>query len=214
MNLRDQLSEERKKAVEKIFAGLDPKKTGKVSIDDLCKWYSVDKNPDFISGKKTREELLKEFLAYFEHYPTYKDGYITKDDFFDYFANISTLMIDDDQFAEMLEETLKAPEEEKGEDEEMIKERVDTLVKTVRNRLLTLAKTQDEYFLRNLLNQYDSDKSGGIDVEELTWLLYKLGIAVDRKYIEALLKRFDLNNSGAIDYEEFCSFIIENPYTK
>lgn len=208
------MSEERKKAVAKMFAALDPKKTGKVSLEDLSKWYSVDKNPDFISGKKTREELVKEFLAYFEKAPTYKDGYITKEDFFDYFTNLSTLMVDDDLFMEIVEEGFKAPEEEKQDDEEMMKERVDTLVKTMRNRLLTQAKTQDEYLLRNLLNQYENDKSRGISVDELIWVLNKLGIAVDRKYVEGLFKNFDLNNDGAVDYEEFCSFMIENPYTK
>jgi len=208
------MSEERKKEVAKIFAGLDPEKTGKVLLDDLSKWYSVDKNPDFISGKKTREELVKEFLAYFEKVPTYKDGYITKDDFFDYFNNLSTLMTDDEKFAEMVGEEFKAPEDQKKDDEEMMRERVDTLVKTMRNRLLTQAKTQDEYYLRSLLNQYDNDKSVGISVDQLIWVLLKLGIAVDRKYVEALFKRFPLNNSGAIDYEEFCTFMIQNPYTK
>lgn len=44
----------------------------------------MEKNPLFKAGKKTKEELLKEFLNQFE---TTKDGKVTKEEFYDYFKS-------------------------------------------------------------------------------------------------------------------------------
>ena len=81
-------------------------------------------------------------------------------------------------------------------------------------KLDNLAKTQDEYMLRKLFHEMDSDKSGYVTPDELLAMLYKLGIDVENKYMLALFKKFDKNKSGTIELEEFCTFIINNPYAK
>jgi Ca2+-binding EF-hand superfamily protein len=45
---------------------MDKNGNGKVEIDDLIDIYNVDKHPEFTNGKKTKEEILDEFMNTFE----------------------------------------------------------------------------------------------------------------------------------------------------
>lgn len=222
--LKEPMNKERKIEVEKLYEKLDPDNTGKIRIEDIRKIYSLysaENHPDFKSGKKTKEELTNEFVKKFENVCKNQEGIITKEEFFDVFTDISTLAPNDDYFISLVGEPEAIPASavigtvKSDKEEELVpKERVDALINTVRAKLLTLSKTQDEYLLRKLLDEYDTDRSGGISVDEFIWLLYKLGIAVEKKYVLALFERFDLNKSGAIDYEEFCYILTQHTYTR
>eukprot|EP00826_Nyctotherus_ovalis_P048506 TRINITY_DN5724_c0_g1_i1.p1 TRINITY_DN5724_c0_g1~~TRINITY_DN5724_c0_g1_i1.p1 ORF type:complete len:270 (+),score=67.17 TRINITY_DN5724_c0_g1_i1:298-1107(+) len=227
---REPLNEKRMAAIEKIYMRLDFTDSGKIRLSSIMKRFSVEKHPDFISGKKSRDELIKEFLSNFPG--AQKNGFITKEEFFDYYTEISTPISSDEYFIGILgedwpgladgdesaleDEGAAAAEDEEEEDPKnaVPKERVDELVKTLRLKLCNLTKTQDEYFLRKLFHDIDMDKSGFISPSELLALLCKLGITTEPKYAQALFKRFDKNDSGTIDLEEFCTFIINSPYTR
>lgn len=101
-----------------------------------------------------------------------------------------------------------------NEEDLVYKERLDELVNLVRMKLQNMSKTQDEYLLRTLYKECDTNKNGLLTIDELEAMLYRLKIAVERKYISALFKRFDTNKSGTIEFEEFCAFITNNPYKK
>ena len=59
----------RKSLVKKAYNILDKDKSGLVTIDDIKDVYSAAKHPDVLSGKKTEDEILTEFLDTFEmHY--------------------------------------------------------------------------------------------------------------------------------------------------
>jgi len=117
----------------------------------------------------------------------------------------------DEYFVEMMESAWTIAE---NEEDLVFKERLDQLVNTVRLKLQNYTKTQDEYMLRKIFKDFDTNKSGYLTVDELQAMLFKLGIAVERKYLMALFKRFDTNKSGTIEFEEFCIFLTNNPYTK
>lgn len=56
----------RQRIVDQAFSKMDKNGNGKVEIDDLIDIYNVDKHPEFTNGKKTKEEILDEFMNTFE----------------------------------------------------------------------------------------------------------------------------------------------------
>lgn len=72
--------------------------------------------------------------------------------------------------------------------------------------------SQEEYMLRKLFQQFDTNKSGNITIDELAGMVAQLGVSVDRKFLNGLMKVIDQNNNGAIEYDEFANFIIYDPY--
>jgi len=64
--LRDELTERRKAMVCKAFAMLDKSNDGVISIADVAGIYDVSMNPEFLEGRKSRDEILSDFLSNFE----------------------------------------------------------------------------------------------------------------------------------------------------
>jgi Ca2+-binding EF-hand superfamily protein len=64
--IRGDLTPPRLALVKRAFAKLDKDHSGIVDIDDIKDLYSTTKHPDYISGKKTRDQVLVEFLETFE----------------------------------------------------------------------------------------------------------------------------------------------------
>ena len=63
----------------------------------------------------------------------------------------------------------------------------------MRQRLLAFAnKNSDEYILRQIFKDFDTNKSGSLTIDELTNVLAKIQVSCERKYITALLKKFDI----------------------
>ena len=67
--------------------------------------YDVSMNPDYIEGRKTREQILTEFLSNFEGAKGNKDGIVTRDEFFDYYTDLSMSVPSDEYFVRMMEST-------------------------------------------------------------------------------------------------------------
>lgn len=66
--------------------------------------------------------------------------------------------------------------------------------------------------LRKIFKDFDLNQSGAITLDELTAMLAKLGISVERKYISAMLRELDTNKSGQLEFEEFSTFLLYDPY--
>ena len=67
--------------------------------------YDVSMNPDYIEGRKTREQILTEFLSNFEGVKGNRDGIVTRDEFFDYYTDLSMSVPSDEYFVRMMEST-------------------------------------------------------------------------------------------------------------
>lgn len=67
--------------------------------------YDVSMNPDYIEGRKSREQILTEFLSNFEGAKGNRDGIVTKDEFFDYYTDLSMSVPSDEYFVRMMEST-------------------------------------------------------------------------------------------------------------
>lgn len=90
----------------KAFAILDRDRSGVIDIRDIKGVYNGTKHPDVISGKKTEDEVLFEFLDTFESHHSdsvedKRDGSVTQSEWVEYYNNVS-MSIDDDAYFELM----------------------------------------------------------------------------------------------------------------
>lgn len=104
--LRGPMNNFRKKLVAQAFSRIDRDNNGHVDIEDLKGVYNAKRHPDVVSGKKTEEEILYEFLQTFQMHhntcnSTAPDNVVTREEFEEYYNNISS-SIDNDQYFELM----------------------------------------------------------------------------------------------------------------
>ena len=106
--VRGEMNEGRKKISLQAFNVMDKDGSGVIDIIDVKGRYDVSRHPDFIQGKKTEDEILFEFLDTFEQHSRpngglkNRDGTVTKDEWIDYYTNVSMSIDDDRYFAVMM----------------------------------------------------------------------------------------------------------------
>jgi len=88
------MNEFRRNLVEQAFHKLDQDNSGKIDIHDIKVFYSGDKHPDVMMGKRTKESVLYEFLDTFEqsyavNHPDSADRVIELHEFIEYYNTIS-----------------------------------------------------------------------------------------------------------------------------
>jgi len=101
------MNPKRKALVDKAFDRLDLDKSGVVESSDIRGIYNPSKHPAVIEGRKTEEQVLQEFLETFElHHNlkagTEKDYKVTREEFHEYYNNVSACIDDDDYFEAMM----------------------------------------------------------------------------------------------------------------
>lgn len=105
-SVRGEMNEFRQKLVQQAFDILDANKSGELSFEEIKNKYNPSRHPDVLSGKKTEEEVLKEFMDTFQETYNYlcgteSDNIITIEEFMEYYENVS-MTIDDDAYFELL----------------------------------------------------------------------------------------------------------------
>ena len=80
---------------------LDKDGSGVVDINDIALAYDVSLHPDFIAGKRSKDDILREFLDGFD-VGGEKDGVVTLSEFENYYAAISCSIQRDDYFELMI----------------------------------------------------------------------------------------------------------------
>jgi len=114
--IRGPMNMARKKVVAQAFKKLDKDGNGWIDLDDIRGTYNAQKHPDVTSGKKTEEQILQEFLETFEtaHAMRNNDApnyVVTKEEFDEYYNNISAGIDDDMYFMLMINNAWKLTEE-------------------------------------------------------------------------------------------------------
>ncbi len=103
--VKGEMNNFRKKLVLRAFDKLDIDKSGVVEVNDLKYIFNVKNNPDVRSGKKSEEEVYGEFIETFEMHHNMqrgsRDRRVTKEEFLEYYNNISC-SIDDDAYFELM----------------------------------------------------------------------------------------------------------------
>ena len=72
--------------------------------------------------------------------------------------------------------------------------------------------SQEEFVIRGIFKDFDTNQSGKLTLDELVAMLAKCQISCERKYASALFKKIDVNKNGTIEFEEFVNYIISDPY--
>ena len=62
--------------------------------------------------------------------------------------------------------------------------------------------------LKKIFNDFDLNGSQALTIDEVTNLIAKLRISVERKFIYPFFKVVDADNSGAIEYPEFEAYVL------
>ena len=104
--IRGDMNDFRKNLVNEVFNKLDLNGNGKISFDELQANFSAKDHPEVLSGKKSEEEVIKEFMDTFQDTYNYlcgteTDNIITLEEFMEYYENIS-MTIDDDEYFEIM----------------------------------------------------------------------------------------------------------------
>ncbi len=100
VGIRDPMNEKRLFLVKKAYNRLDKDGNGTIDIQDVINVYDTSKHPEVIAKRKTKNQVLTEFLANFEVGGTV-DGKVTTDEFINYYNNISA-SIDNDNYFELM----------------------------------------------------------------------------------------------------------------
>lgn len=82
----------------------------------------------------------------------------------------------------------------------------------MKSRVWDLSR-QNPDFLKKIFNDFDLNQSGHLTIDEVTNLIAKLKISVERKYVYPFFKVVDANNSGGIELDEFTAYICGNQWT-
>ncbi|DAZ98398.1 TPA: hypothetical protein N0F65_000112, partial [Lagenidium giganteum] len=98
--VRGELNERRTQMVLAAFKVLDADGNGIIELNDIMQKYSADKHPEVLSGKKTKDQVLRDFLDTFDGGE--KDGKVHPNEFVRYYANVSASIDDDDYFELMI----------------------------------------------------------------------------------------------------------------
>ena len=98
--IRGSLNERRRDLVHQAYKVLDKDGSGQVTIKDIEMAYDTSFHPDFQSGRKTREQVLRDFMTVWETHK--KDGIVTIEEFEDYYKDISASIDEDDYFELMI----------------------------------------------------------------------------------------------------------------
>ena len=105
--IRGPMNANRKAIVMRAFAKMDADGSGMIDINDIRGVYKADKHPDVMSGKKTEQQVLSEFLETFETAHSMRneqtpDHIVSKDEWVEYYNNVSASIDRDDYFALMM----------------------------------------------------------------------------------------------------------------
>jgi Ca2+-binding EF-hand superfamily protein len=63
---REELTPRRAKIVHKVIDSLDKAASGSINVSDIVNVFDVSQNPAYIERRKTRDQLIHEFLSNFE----------------------------------------------------------------------------------------------------------------------------------------------------
>ncbi len=96
VGIRGQLNERRTDIVQKAFYKFDKDCSGHITGDDLKDVYSCEMHPKFQNGEMTEEEIFLDFLSNFGD--KNNDGVITKSEWLEYYAAVSSNIDNDDHF--------------------------------------------------------------------------------------------------------------------
>lgn len=116
--IRGVMNAGRKKLVQQAFNKMDRDGNGWLDINDIKGIYTAKSHPDVLAGRKSEEQVLMEFLETFETHHSIRnndapDHVVTKEEFEEYYNNVSASIDDDKYFEVMMNNAWKLNEADK-----------------------------------------------------------------------------------------------------
>jgi len=108
--IRGPISPFRADLIRKAFQKCDKDGNGVLDLSEIKQAYQADQHPDVLQGKKTEDSVLCEFLETIETHHNLmfnrqNDGKVDEEEFFDYYANVSSSIASDQEFALVMKNT-------------------------------------------------------------------------------------------------------------
>uniref|UniRef100_A0A7S3IWQ0 EF-hand domain-containing protein n=1 Tax=Strombidium inclinatum TaxID=197538 RepID=A0A7S3IWQ0_9SPIT len=103
--IRGRMCPARQEVVDIVFSKFNADGSDKVTASDLRVCYSVEAHPKVVSGEITEDEAFLEFLANFGD--KNNDGKITKTEWDDFYAAVSSAIDNDDHFVQLMKQAWK-----------------------------------------------------------------------------------------------------------
>ena len=228
------MNDSRSSVVQKVWRKFDRDGSGIIDINDLEGVYEAKNHPDVLAGKKTEEQVLGEFLETFETHhnlenPSKRDQKVTREEFWEYYNNISASIDNDEHFELMLVNAWKLDSEKKqeapdfrfgarrsyqtsstpwGTDEPVARTRSnEQLVEHLRNKLKARGGGGFVGFQRQF-RIMDDNNSKSLNFEEFWKGMKDFRTGVTQQEARVLFNTFDKNRDGHLSYEEFIHTIV------
>lgn len=130
--IKGDLSERRRNMVNKAFDIMDRDGSGVLTIEDLRGIFNGSKHPDVLAGRITEDQALEEFLNQLDGMTGNNDGSVTREEFIEYYTDVSSAIPTDEYFITMMESVWMVPEGEYSEEE---LKRLDELGRILREKI-------------------------------------------------------------------------------
>lgn len=174
--LRDPINDRRTNMVTKAFMIMDQNEDGVITVDDIRHMYDVSCHKEFMEGRKSKDEIIQEFLEGYAGLTSNHDGEITWDEWLDYYTDLSMCMPMDDYFCEMMESVWGISEED---DTSEYKEIIEGYKDKTRDQIITrLGKWNSITDVQKLFEDFDTSDSGTITIDEFANMMAALEIAI------------------------------------
>ncbi len=97
------MNDYRRDLVDRVFIILDKSASGYANIQEIKNEFNPKRHPDVVSGKKSSDLVLLDFMETFDlHHSLYdqrrKDGKVSQAEFVAYYENLSGTIDDDELF--------------------------------------------------------------------------------------------------------------------
>ena len=209
--IRGEMNDFRKNLVNLVFNKLDINGNGQISFEEIQQQYDASNHPEVLSGKKTEDEILKEFMDTFQDTYNYlcgteTDNIITLEEFMEYYENVS-MTIDDDEYFEIMirngwnlnQKPIKYNKGWSNKEEEMEVNK----------------KNLNENYVEKYGNRRPGQTEEEAKEERVNSLFKKFKKEILSRGCGGLIslnrqfKLFDENNSKTLDYDEFTQALRE-----
>jgi len=200
--IRGPMNQGRVACVQKAFKKLDKDGNGWIDINDVRGVYNAKKHPDVLSGKKTEDDILKEFLSTFEMAHNMRnnsapDYVVTKDEFCEYYNMVSMSIDDDAYFAQMINTCWKM-------DEKAMAQEAATRKRAAMDN--DIFGTSERRVAQEEINKKESNLGSNATEKELVLHIRAKIAARGARGIQGIGKKFkiaDDDRSGALCKDEF-----------
>lgn len=193
--LRSKLSPQRRALAEQAFNAFDTDGSGEIDHKDLEEKYDASRHPKVLSREWTKKQVLDHFISQFEGDNGNKDGVITKDEWMDYHAGLSSNIDTDDEFGMMMANNWGI--------EYIPQSEVDAIIKLIKSKSEQKGTGGNpKKVAKDAFKRFDADNSGNIDQKEFIEAMEFFSPGLNVGALKTLFRMFDKDNSGTIEYEE------------